>query len=60
MNHSDGQRLPLAPIEFERLMPGEDPFTVVLTDAQHWLKVYAELHAFTVSTAQLQAGSVHR
>jgi hypothetical protein len=30
----------------ERLMDGEDPETEELEDAEHWLNVYRELHAF--------------
>lgn len=53
MNHSDGQRLTQAPTESERIIPGENPFTIEITDARHWLKVYAELHAFTLGTLEL-------
>jgi hypothetical protein len=46
--HTDDIEAALETVEPERLLPGEDADTPYLDDAQHWLKVYAELVAFKV------------
>lgn len=48
----DGRRLRQAQVETEGLMPGEDPFTIDVADAQHWIKVYSELYDFTVGVLE--------
>jgi hypothetical protein len=33
-------------VDRDRLLPGEDPKSQELDDAEHWLRVYEELHRF--------------
>ena len=45
-------------VDPERLMDGEDPETEILEDAQHWLGVYRELHAFKLDLLTKLRGRV--
>jgi hypothetical protein len=38
--------------EASQLMPGEDPHTIHLEDAEHWLAVYTELMAMVASVVK--------
>jgi hypothetical protein len=47
-NHAAAEKAALESVSTTLLMPGEDPSSPYLEDAEHWMAVYGELHKFVV------------